>query len=125
MDWTITQQGTPPLVVVRVSGFFTFEGCRSAVEEIVRIKDPLTPLLFDDREVDFSGVDSDVLLAMNDLLAAHAGTFAYSKMAMLMGSERDREIADQWRRLANTSNRANVAVFTSEPEALDWLTSTE
>ncbi len=121
MDWTITQQGEPPLVAVRVSGFFTFEGCRSAVEEIVRIKDPLTPLLFDDREVDFSGVDTDVLLAMNDLLAGNAAAFAYSKMAVLVGSEQGRTIADQWRRLANTSNRANVAVFTSEPEALAWL----
>lgn len=121
MDWTITQQGAPPLVVARVSGFFTFEGCRSAVEEIVRIKDPLTPLLFDDREVDFSGVDSDVLLAMNELLAANAGTFAYSKMAVLVASEQGLTIAEQWRRLANTSNRANVAVFTSEPEALAWL----
>ena len=121
MDWTIEQQGTPPLVVVRVSGFFTFEGCRSAVEEIVRIKDPLTPLLFDDRDVDFGGVDADVLLAVNHLLAENAGTFAYSKMAVLVGSEAGRAIADQWSRLANSTNRANVAVFTSEPEALAWL----
>lgn len=121
MEWTITQQGTPPLVTVRVSGFFTFEGCRSAVEELVRIKDPLTPLLFDDREVDFSAVDAEVLLAMNGLLAENARTFAYSKMAILVGSEQGRTIADQWRRLANSSNRANVAVFTSEPEALAWL----
>ena len=121
MDWTITQQGEPPLVTVRVSGFFTFEGCRSAVEEVARIKDPLTPLLFDDRHVDFSGVDTDTLLAMNELLAANAGTFAYSKMAVLVGSEQGRMIADQWRRLANSTNRASVAVFTSEPEALAWL----
>ena len=123
MDWTITQQGTPPLVTVRVSGRFNMEGCRDVVEELVRIKDPLTPLLFDDREADFSGVDADVLLEMNSLLAVNARTFAYSKMAMLMGSDRDRAIADQWRRLANSASRANVAVFTDEAEALTWLTS--
>ena len=121
MDWTITQQGTQPLVTVRVSGLFTLEGCRSAVEEIVRIKDPLCPLLFDDREVDFRDIDTDTLLAMNTILAENAGTFAYSKMAVLVGNDADREMAEQWRRLANSSNRANVAVFTSEPEALAWL----
>ena len=121
MEWTITQQGTPPLVTVRVSGRFTMEGCRSAVEELVRIKDPLSPLLFDDREVDFRDVDADALLEMNSMLAENAGTFVYSKIAVLVGSEADREMAEQWGRLANFSSRASVAVFTSEPEALAWL----
>ena len=121
MEWTITQQGTPALVTVRVSGRFTLEDCRSAVEEIVRIKDPLVPLLFDDRQVDFRDIDTDAMLALNTILAENAGTFAYSKMAVLVGSESDREMAEPWGRLAKSSSRANVAVFTSEPEALAWL----
>ena len=120
MDWTITQQASPNLITIKVRGRFTIEGCREAVGKLIELKDPLYPLLFDDREVDFAAVTTDTLLEMNSMLAANAGVFAYSKMAVLVEPP-DLDLVDQWRRLANTSSRANVAVFTDEPQALSWL----
>ena len=108
------------MITVKVAGRFTADGCRSGIESIAQVKDPLCPMLIDDRDVDFSGVTPGLLMEVDSIFSAHARVFAYSKMAALVRPE-DLEIARQWGRLSNSGARANVSVFTDEQEAIDWL----
>ena len=122
MDWTIEQQSAPALTRVRVRGRFTAEGARAGLLDLAGVKDPLCPLLIDDREVDFRGVDDTVLMVVNAAFAARASVFGYCRTAVLVGGVEARDLADRWRRLADSEGRGNIAVFTEEWAAVIWAT---
>ena len=121
MDVEITQNESPRLITVKLRGRFTLEGCRAAAVSVADVKDPLCPMLIDDREVDFGGVTPDLLMEVDAIFSAHARVFSYSKMAALVLPEAV-PVAEQWSRLSNSGSSAKVAIFIDEREAVDWLT---
>ena len=86
------------------------------------MKDSLCPLLIDDREVDLSEVDDDMLLEANAAFASYPAAFAYSRTAILVKEGRDLETTLRWRRLADSGQGGMVAVFTDEELAIAWAT---
>ena len=121
MEVEITQNESPWLITVKPRGRFTVEGCRAAAVSVADVKDPLCPMLIDDREVDFDEVTPDVLMEVDAIFSAHARVFSYSKAAALVLPEAV-PVTEQRSRLSNSGSSAKVAVFIDEREAIDWLT---
>ena len=123
MEWTITHCFTPARhIVMKVSGRFTVDECRRGIEELAPVKDPLTPLLFDDRAVDFGGLSDVDLMRIGAVLGEYEGTFAYAKIAVLVDGEQAHGLADKWRRVTKGATKSLIAVFDDETEAVAWLT---
>ena len=125
MKWTITHVDDPRHIVMKVTGRFTVEGCRRGIAELAPVKDPFTPLLFDDREVDFSGVSDRDLVELGGIIAQHGPTFVYSKIAVLVAGDQARTVAEKWRRVSQQGGgESMIAVFEDdEAAAVAWLTS--
>lgn len=122
MEWTITQHDTPRYLAMKVSGRFTVDECRRGIEELAPVKDPLTPLLFDDRAVDFAGLSDLDLMEIGGFLAQFGSTFAYAKIAVLVDGEQARRVVDKWRRVTQGAAESLIAVFDDEARAVAWLT---
>lgn len=122
MEWTITQRDSPRYVVMKVSGRFTVAECRRGIAELAAVKDPLAPLLFDDREVDFTGLSDLDLMEIGGFLGQNGPTFAYARIAVLVDGEQARGVADKWRRVTQGAAESLIAVFEDEAEAMAWLT---
>ena len=122
MEWTITQHDSPRHVVMAVSGRFTVAGCRRGIAELATVKDPLTPLLFDDRAVDFAGLSDLDLMEIGGIIGEYGSTFAYARIAVLVDGEHARDVADKWRRVTQGAADSLIAVFDDEEAAVTWLT---
>jgi hypothetical protein len=121
MEWTINQVDDPRHIVMKVSGRFTVQGCRIGIAELAKVKDPLTPLLFDDRAVDFDGLSDFDLMELGGIIGEYGYTFAYSKIAVLVAGEHARSVAEKWRRVTDGASDSLIAVFEDEPAAIAWL----
>jgi len=122
MEWTISEIDEPRHIVMKVTGRFTVEECRRGIAELAPLKDPLTPLLFDDRAVDFEGLSDFDLMALGGIIGEYGNTFAYAKIAVLVAGEQARSVAEKWRRVTNGASDSLIAVFDDEQAAVAWLT---
>ena len=121
MEWTITEFDDPRRIVATVRGLFTIEECRIGMAELAARKDPLVPVLFDHRELDFSRTSTFDLMEMDAIFKANRPAFAFSKIAILVRGEVPMKAATKWQRVAQGSTGGPIAIFASEPEALDWF----
>ena len=123
MEWTIEHRDAPARhLVMNVSGRFAVEGVRRAIAELAPVKDPLTPLLFDDRAVDFAGLTDLDLMRIGGMIAEYGPAFAYSRIAVLVDGEQARGVAEKWRRVTQGAPQSLIAVFDDEAAAVAWLT---
>ena len=123
LEWTIEHRESPGRhIVMKVSGRFTVEWCRRGIAELAAVKDPLAPLLFDDREVDFAGLSDLDLMEIGGFIAQYGPTFAYARIAVLVDGEHARDVADKWRRVTKGPSNSMIAVFEDEAESIAWLT---
>ena len=121
MEWAITQEDEPGLIVVRVRGSFTVAGCRAVAGEVAASKDPLCPVLIDKRDVEVARITTSDLIEAESALRDHIYAFTFCRMGLLVHDGPPREIAESWSRLASTSTNSRIAVFTDEPAAREWL----
>ena len=122
LEWTIEhREGPSRHIVMKVSGRFTVEACRRGIAELAEVKDPLTPLLFDDRDVDFAGLSDRDLIEIGGFIGHYGSTFAYARIAVLVDGEHARDVADKWRRVTNGAD-SMIAGFEDEEAAVTWLT---
>ena len=121
MEWTITHENDPRHIVMRVEGRFTVAECRRGIAELAQVKDPLTPLLFDDRAVDFGGLSDVDLMQIGGIIGEYGSTFAYARIAVLVDGEHARGVAEKWRRVSKGAAESLIAVFDDEKEAVAWL----
>ena len=104
-----------------VSGRFTVAECRRGIAELATVKDPLTPLLFDDRAVDFGGLSDLDLMQIGGIIGEYGSTFAYARIAVLVAGEHARSVAEKWRRVSKGAAESMIEVFDDEGAAVAWL----
>ena len=121
MEWTIAEFDDPRRIVATSRGLFTIEECRIGMAELAARKDPLTPVLFDHRELDFRRTTTFDLMDIDAIFRAHKRAFAFNKIAVIIRGGLAFEIANKWQRVAQGSTNACIAVFDNEPAAIDWL----
>jgi len=121
MEWTIAEFDNPNRIVATVRGLFTIKLYRIGMAELAARKDPLTPALFDHRELDFSRTSTFDLMEMDDIFKANKPAFSFSKIAVLVTGEIPMKAATKWQRVAQGSTGGQISIFATEPEALDWL----
>ena len=120
-EWTVTQEGSPGLVVVRGRGTFTVSSLRARVGDVIAIKDPLCPVLFDGSEMEVPHVSPAELIDLETILNDHILAFTFSRMAILIGTSAAGDLADSWARLASAGTRTRIKVFRDEHAARQWL----
>ena len=125
MKWTIERDRTGDFFRVTCSRQFSDNDCRRFLDALAFREDWQrdADILVDYRETDFTGIqvtDLQIILNYHKELAPVLGN---GKLALLMGSVRDFELARQYERLNEAVVHAKIMVFSDERAAIDWLSS--
>ena len=122
MEWDIIREEAPELTVVRARGSFSVSASWVKVADLVAVKDPLCPVLFDGRHIKVTHLSPSKLIELESILRRHMNAFLFCKLGALVPDGAVRDQAEQWARLASAGNPFRIAVFTDEPAAREWLT---
>jgi hypothetical protein len=125
MKWTIQRDQTDDFFRVICSRKFSDNDCRRMLDALGFAEDWQrdADILIDYRETDFTGIqvaDLQIILNYHKELAPVLGN---GKLALLMGSVRDVDLARQYELLNETVVHAKIKVFSDEQTAIDWFLS--
>jgi len=125
MRWTIERDQTDGFFRVTCSRKFSDNDCRRFLDALAFTEDWQrdADILVDYRETDFTGIevtDLQIILNYHKELAPVLGS---GKLALLMGSVRDLELAQQYESLNEAVVHAKIKVFSDERSAIDWISS--
>ena len=125
MKWTIERDRADDFFRVVCSRKFSDSDCRRMLDELAFAEgwQPGANILIDYRETDFTGIqvtDLQIVLNYHKELAPVLGN---GKLALLMGSVRDLELARQYESLNEKVVHAKIMVFSDERTAIDWFSS--
>ena len=95
------------------------------IQEVVSQKfwKPGTNLLIDDRKVEFSGTDVDLIRKVSENFRSFGKEIGDGKVAILMDSLTDYARGRQFELLTDYKMSAEIRAFMDEEKALDWLNS--
>ena len=126
MEWTI-ERAHRGFLTVRTDGRFSVDDHRRMVEDILARGDwrPGTPVLFDNRRLDFGEVGIEAMHGAHENHRAHDAEVGGGRVAILMGSVADFGTGRQFELLSEGHVQAQLRVFQQEEDAIRWLTDAD
>ena len=123
MEWTVEFDGRRGAAVVTTRGVFTDADHARMVADIVGRAEwsPGHPVLFDHRALDFGAAEYRHMRAARDNHLAHEQEIGAARSAILMRSVADYGRGRQFQLLVEGLASADLAVFTDEEAAWQWL----
>lgn len=123
MNWSIHRIASPAALVVRVQGDFDLDESRQMLEAVADEMNDLTfrPVIFDDRDLKVDNVSLCDMIDIRNRFLENNRIFAGRKMAILMSSVSDMEVAATFINMIEPESRFVIDVFQEEREALAWL----
>ena len=123
MDWTVSFNEFCNAAVVRTRGVFNIADHGRMVADIVGRSEwrPGQRILFDHRELDFSGTRFEEMAAARDTHLAHESRIQNARSAILMKSMSDYGLGRQFQSLADGHVSAQMGIFDDEDAAKKWL----
>lgn len=123
LQWDVAFDPDGGPAVVTLIGKLAIEAHQRMVEDILGHPEwnAGLPILFDHRQVDFSGVHYEELLAMFATHAANEGRIGPARSAILTNPGADYGIMRQFELIAGDAVTADFQVFTDEAAARRWL----
>src|SRR5215203_4463352 len=127
MKWTIEHDRTDDFFRVTCSRQFSDNDCRRMLDELAFAEDWQrdADILIDYRETDFTGIqvnDLQIVLNYHKQLAPVLGN---GKLALVMSSVRDLQLARQYERLNEKIVHAKIMVFDDDSRAIDWFSTNQ
>lgn len=124
MIWTISRITSPSAIVVKLRGEFDLRDFHQMIDAVADEMDDLTfrPVLFDDRDLSVGNVTVSDLSDIRNRFVASNRIFAGKKMALLMRSVADMEMASTLKKMMQPNTWAVLDVFREEDAAIEWLT---
>ena len=123
MEWAVEFDASRGAAIVTTSGVFTDADHARMVADIVTRAQwrPGHPVLFDHRALDFGDAGYQHIRAARDNHLAHDQHIGAARSAILMRSTADYGRGRQFQLLVEGLVSANLAVFTDERAAWQWL----
>jgi hypothetical protein len=82
---------------------------------------PDRPILFSDLELDFGRLKTSEIAAASAKFIMNDPTLGGNKVAIVMKTDEDYDIANRWKRLTEPASTAKLSIFRSERKAMKWL----
>ena len=125
MDWMIEWLPNQSVLRVDLKGDFNVDDFHRMVEEVCARGESsgFSSILFDDTKLDLSRASSLELMDVSDMFLVNNSSFAFRRIAILVGSSSDFELAGNFAKVTQPSSQAKWSVFMDEGEAIDWLAS--
>lgn len=125
MEWIIEYVEAQNYFRVIGEGLFSIEEHFQMFHDIVSHEHwkPGMPLLFDNRRMDFTGINFSVVNEASFNYERIANRIGNVKSAMLMKSISDFGTGRQFEMMSVDKGTGEMGVFTDEKEALSWLLS--
>ena len=126
MNWTISLAKNPNYLYVVVKGRFELSEFREMLDDVSSLKAglPEYPVLFSDLEFDVSSVKKKDIAAASTHFVMKNPSLANSRVAIVMKTDEDLEIADTWKMMTQPGSTAKLNLFRNERKARKWLTQT-
>jgi hypothetical protein len=123
MEWVIEYIEAQNYLKVTGSGLFSINQHFQVFDDIIKQEywKPGMPLLFDNRRMDFTGIDFKVVSQASSNYERMSDRIGCTKGAMLMKSISDFGIGRQFEIISNNKGPGEIRVFLDEKEALLWL----
>ena len=123
MNWTISLAKNPNYLYVVVKGRFELSEFREMLDDVSALKAglPEYPVLFSDLEFDVSGVKKKEIAAASTHFVMKNPSLANSRVAIVMKTDEDLEIADTWKMMTQPASTAKLSLFRNERKARRWL----
>ena len=123
LSWTISLAKNPGYLYVVVKGRFEPVEFNEMLDDVCGVKEnfPQIPVLFSDIEFDVGDMrTSDVASASSHFIRKNP-SLAGSKVAIVMKTDADLEVAHQWKGMTEPSSTATLSIFRNERNAMKWL----
>ena len=126
MSWTISLAKNPTYLYVVVKGRFELAEFNEMLDDVSSLKEdiPSYPILFNDLEFDVSDVKTKEVASASTHFVMKNPALAETKVAIVMKTEKDYELADRWKGMTQPASKAKLSVFKNERKAKKWLTQT-
>ena len=123
MEWVIKYVETQNYLKITVTGLFSINEHFKIFEDIISHEywKPGMPLLFDNRQLDFTGINFKVVSQASSNYERISDRIGNLKAAMLMKSLSDFGTGRQFEILSDSKGPGEMRVFLDEKEALLWL----
>ncbi|HRH41639.1 MAG TPA: STAS/SEC14 domain-containing protein [Pyrinomonadaceae bacterium] len=123
MNWKIENIESDHYVRVTFEGKFDSSQYREMLNDIISQEfwQPDTPLLMDNRNLDFGEIDFKTMRQLSLNFQSFAERIGKGKAAMLMKSILDFGYGRQFEILSDLRGETKMHVFTDEEKALNWL----
>jgi hypothetical protein len=124
MTWTVSLAEEPNYLYVVVKGRFNIEQFNEMLDDVSDLKEglPKHPVLFNDLEFDVSNVKKSDIASASTKFIMNNPSLAGSKVAIVMKTDQDLEIAARWKDMTEPSSEAKLSIFRTERHAMRWLT---
>jgi hypothetical protein len=123
MHWKIENIESDHYVRVTFEGKFDISQHMEMFNDIVSQEfwQPDTPLLMDNRNLDFGQIDYTVMGQLSNNFQGFSEKLGKGRAAMLMKSVLDFGYGRQFEMISESRGETQMRVFTDEEEALKWL----
>jgi hypothetical protein len=123
MEWVIEYVETQNYVKIIGTGLFSIKAHFKIFEDIISHEywKPGMPLLFDNRRVDFTGINYKVVSQASSNYEIISDRIGNLKAAMLMKSISDLGTGRQFEIISDSKGPGEMRVFLDEKDALLWL----
>lgn len=125
MEWRFEQLNPPGLIKITASGEFCSAEYGAMLDELLSLPywQSGTPLLFDFSRLRYAKIDATELMAASEELVSRGAHFAFTPVAMVMGTEADLEMGRRFGAITDHRVLATPRRFLNEANALSWLKS--
>ena len=123
MKWTVSAAKDPNYLYVVLKGRFEISEFNEMLDDVCKLKDglPEHPILFSDLEFDVSPMKKSDVATVSSQFIMKNDSLAGSKVAIVMKTDEDFEVAGQWKQLTAPSSDAELSIFRNERIAMKWL----
>lgn len=123
MNWIFERHRSPDHIRIVSRGAFTVQQFEALFEDLFGFEgwEPLIPLFFDQRLVDYSGVTPGDLVAAANTFVSQNPRLAFTRIAVLFATPRTFEMARRFDEATRPASDTLVRVFMDEAEAGKWL----
>ena len=125
MEWSFDLSKSPEFIRVTISGVFCSTQYAEMFDELFALRYWRfgTPLLFDNRKLNHSGIDPVELMDAADNFVSRNPELAFSPIAVLLENSEALELGERFGQITDHRSLADVKRFLNESDAIEWLTS--
>ena len=125
MYWSFERVGSPGFIKTTASGDFCSTEYGAMLDELLSLPywQSGTPLLFDFSRLRYARIDATELMAASEEVVSRGSHFAFTPVAMVMGTPEDLEMGRRFGEITDHRVLAIPRRFLHEANAVSWLKS--